>query len=85
MRLVARWITEVLSRPADDDLITRVRGSVHGTVPAVPGAVGRRVIRNLFDLVWEGSPRKPLARKDVNSFQNRRIRFKGFLEGWVGA
>ena len=29
MRQIARWIAEVLHRPADDDLISRVRGSVH--------------------------------------------------------
>jgi glycine hydroxymethyltransferase len=28
MRQVARWITEVLTRPTDDDLIARVRGGV---------------------------------------------------------
>jgi glycine hydroxymethyltransferase len=29
MKQVAKWITDVLSRPTDDDLISRVRGSVH--------------------------------------------------------
>ena len=28
MRQVARWITEVLTRPTDDDLVSRVRGGV---------------------------------------------------------
>ena len=29
MKQVARWITDVLTKPTDDDLISRVRGSVH--------------------------------------------------------
>jgi glycine hydroxymethyltransferase len=29
MRQIARWITDVLAKPEDDDLISRVRGSVH--------------------------------------------------------
>lgn len=29
MRQIARWVTEVLTRPDDDDLLTRIRGSVH--------------------------------------------------------
>ncbi|MCZ2343064.1 MAG: serine hydroxymethyltransferase [Bacteroidales bacterium] len=29
MRQIARWVTEVLTRPDDDDLIARIRGSVH--------------------------------------------------------
>jgi glycine hydroxymethyltransferase len=28
MKQIARWITDVLTRPADDDLVSRVRGSV---------------------------------------------------------
>ena len=29
MRQIARWITDVLTKPTDDDLLSRVRGSVH--------------------------------------------------------
>ena len=29
MKQIARWITDVLTKPTDDDLLARVRGSVH--------------------------------------------------------
>ncbi len=29
MRQIAKWISDVLARPTDDDLLSRVRGSVH--------------------------------------------------------
>jgi glycine hydroxymethyltransferase len=41
MRQIARWMTDVLSRPTDDDLLNRVRGSVRELCEQfpVPGEV----------------------------------------------
>jgi glycine hydroxymethyltransferase len=36
MKRIAKWITEVLSRPADAELLSRVRGSVHELCESFP-------------------------------------------------
>jgi len=42
MRQIARWVTEVITRPDDDDLINRVRGSVHELCSQFPVPADRR-------------------------------------------
>jgi glycine hydroxymethyltransferase len=36
MRQIARWISEVLSKPTDDDLSSRIRGSIHELCQSFP-------------------------------------------------